>query len=361
MRPRFLIFIGILLLLIVSLLFWRRPAKQATTPNITQEITGLTNKGPAMAGVVGQTSSDKLKPISQPPATPKPESDEEKIQRIVREANQPYEQQIEFYGQVIDQDSNPLPNVKIDASVLYEHMFMPTPSGNFPITNNLARLERETGADGRFELDGAKGRNVTIEAIQRDGYEFESGLPKTFGALSGSLDEPVVFKMWSTNIHEQLITGNKHFEIIPDGRAYSINLADGTISESDTGDLKVWIQYTNQVVQGQLYDWSAGIEVINGGLLEVQQGPINSGFWPDPPFAMYSAPKDGYTSSFQFKSQIKGGQSGEIGNRFFYLRLKNGKEYGRMSINLFAPYGRLYPGLVRISYAINPSGSRILR
>jgi hypothetical protein len=32
-----------------------------------------------------------------------------------------------------------------------------------------------------------------------------------------------------------------------------------------------------------------------------------------------------------------------------------------MSINLFAPYGHLHPSLIRISYAINPSGSRILR
>lgn len=75
---------------------------------------------------------------------------------------------------------------------------------------------------------------------------------------------------------------------------------------------------------------------------------------------MYSAPADGYIPSFSLKSQIKGGQSGEIGNRYFYLLLKDGKEYGRMSINLFAPYGRLHPGLIRLSYAINPSGSRIL-
>lgn len=38
------------------------------------------------------------------------------------------------------------------------------------------------------------------------------------------------------------------------------------VSEHESGDLKVWVQYTNQVVQGRLYDWSAGIEVINGGL-----------------------------------------------------------------------------------------------
>jgi hypothetical protein len=76
---------------------------------------------------------------------------------------------------------------------------------------------------------------------------------------------------------------------------------------------------------------------------------------------MYSAPENGYTPSFQLQQQIKGGQSGEIGNRYFYLLLNDGKEYGKMSINLFAPYNDKIPGMIRLSYAINPSGSRILR
>ena len=76
---------------------------------------------------------------------------------------------------------------------------------------------------------------------------------------------------------------------------------------------------------------------------------------------MYVAPTDGYIPSFGLQQQIKGGQSGEIGDRSFYLMLKNGQEYGKMNINLYAPYGNLHPGLIRLSYAINPTGSRILR
>ena len=173
--------------------------------------------------------------------------------------------------------------------------------------------------------------------------------PHTFGASSGSIENPVVFKMWSTNIHEQLITGNKSFEIVPDGRPYFINLADDTISESEGGELKVWIQYTNQPVRGQIYDWSAEIDVINGGLLESDS------------YSMFSAPADGYVPSFVWKNQIKGGQRGSIGERRFYLKLKDGQEFGQMSIGLYAPFNNQTPGLIRLSYGINPSGSRILR
>ncbi len=68
-----------------------------------------------------------------------------------------------------------------------------------------------------------------------------------------------------------------------------------------------------------------------------------------------------YRISFQLQAQIKGGQSGEIGDRSFYLLFKSGQEYGRMNINLYAPYGHLDPGLSWLSYAINLSGSRVLR
>jgi len=147
-----------------------------------------------------------------------------------------------------------------------------------------------------------------------------------------------------------LITGEKKFQIVPDGRPYFINLTDGTIAESGTGDLKVWIKYPAQVTRGQLYDWSCEIDAVNGGLLEQPLGT-----------AMYQAPAAGYTPSFQVQQQIKGGQRGHIGERQFYLNLKNGQEYGQMSIELHAPFNDEIPGLVNLSYAINPSGSRILR
>jgi hypothetical protein len=231
----------------------------------------------------------------------------------------------------------------VDIKVVVRHWTIAEP-GTKDIT-----LAQKSGTDGRFELTGASGDVFSIESIQKDGYESEPG-QRTYGAGRGDFDNPVIFKMWSTNIHEKLIGGENAFDIVPDGRPYFINLTDGTISESSNGDLKVWIQYTNQTIRGQLYDWSAQIDVIDGGLLG---RPLGS--------AMYEAPADGYVSSFQSKQQIKGGQRGQIGDHQFYLRLRNGQEYGRMSINLHAPFNNQTPGLVRLSYAINPSGSRILR
>jgi hypothetical protein len=210
-------------------------------------------------------------------------------------------------------------------------------------------LERNSDANGRFEIHGETGEGFDVELVQKAGYDLEPG-HRSYGATGGSFEQPVIFKMWSTNIHEHLISGDNKFQIVPDGRSYFINLTDDTISESGEGDLKVWIQYTNQIVRSQLYDWSAGIEVINGGLLEESLGS-----------PMYEAATDGYVPAFHFSGQIKGGQRGDIGERQFYLKLKNGHEYGQMLISLYAPFNDQIPGLIRLSYTINPSGSHILR
>lgn len=260
---------------------------------------------------------------------------------------------------VIDQNSNALEGVEIKSGIRHWTKMDPTVVG-LGLGTTQIDIERVTGPDGRFEIHGITG-DAGGFMLTKDGYDAEPGSRGFGGGTSGSYKNPLIFKMWSTHIHEKLIAGNYSFPIVPDGRSYFINLTNGTINESGIGDLKVWVRYTNQVVHGQLYNWQAGIEVVNGGLLEVPQAVMNSGFLPNPPIAMYSAPTDGYVPSFSLKQQIKGGQQGQIGNRYFYLLLNDGKEYGRMSINLFAPFGNLHPGLVMISYAINPSGSRILR
>ena len=70
-----------------------------------------------------------------------------------------------------------------------------------------------------------------VGSLIKDGYESEPG-QYSCRAGDGNFENPVIFKMWSTNIHEKLIGGGKSFEIVPDGRPYFINLTDDTISES---------------------------------------------------------------------------------------------------------------------------------
>ena len=357
MRSKVLLLTGFVVAIVLMWFFFRQQKQgnilsKRTTQSGQPSAASLSSASVVLQKTNSLSQANVTSAVSQLSSVDDREKTNE-IRQYMESQNQP----IEFYGQVVDQDGNPLSGARMKGLTLHVKVIVPAPWGD---KDEITPIEKTTDSAGRFEVNGISGRSLEIDSIQKEGYEAEP-IKRIWGVSGGSFENPIIFKMWSTNIHEQLIIGDKAFEIVPDGRLYFIDLTTGTISESGTGDLKVWIQYTNQVVQGQLYDWSAGIEVINGGLLEVPQQAINSGFWPEPPFAMYSAPQGGYTPSFSLQRQVKGGQSGEIGNRYFYLLLKNGKEYGRMSINLFAPYGRLHPGLIRLSYAINPSGSRILK
>lgn len=281
-------------------------------------------------------SESRLKPTTLEEANAK-------IRQTLEAQNKP----IEVWGKVVDQDGASLSGVKVQAA--FGHFVWPPEQYPNGVTSGLELL---TDANGQFHIQDNSATGVGV-VLQKNGYEQESpkGSGYALGSGGGTKDNPVVLRMWGTNILQKLVAGGNHFHIVPDGRPYFINLTDGTISESEGGDLKVWIQYTNQVVRSQLYDWSAGINAINGGLLEETNLDFDS---------MFVAPKDGYMPSFHFDQQILGGQSGSTGGKF-YLMLKNGQEYGRMQFDLIAPYDARIPGLIRFSYAINPSGSRILR
>jgi hypothetical protein len=343
MKKYFGIFVLVLVLLVTALiLFYSRKTVPKAGPDklLAQTTISVTTNVNSPVQNMGTSNQMNLENVQNEKSAIQPQERVELLRRALEGKNSP----IDFYGQVIDQNSNALSGAKINVSIRHWEL-----SEN--AQSRVIRLEKETDLSGRFEINGATGDAFDLGNIQKEGYELEPNTKRGFGTSGGSFENPVIFKMWSTNIHEQLITGQKSFHIEPDGRAYFINLTDGTIAESGEGDLKVWIKYPDQVVRGQTYDWLSEIAAVNGGLLEET----------DPYSSMFTAPTDGYTSTFQYNQQIKGGQSGSTGTHRFYVMLKNGQEYGSITIELNAPYNNQIPGLIRIQYDINPSGSRILR
>lgn len=247
---------------------------------------------------------------------------------------------IDFFGETVDQTGKPLPGVQI--KIMVRHW-------TASLEGTALRVDRTSDANGMFDVHDVTGDAFDLESMSKEGYELEP-THRGYGHSGGTPGNPVLFRLWSNDIREPLITGKKSFHVQPDGRSYVIDFNKGTIAESGDGDLSTWIKYPSQITRGQTYDWLSEIDVANGGLLEVTND-----------VAMYVAPTNGYTSAFQLYQQIKGGQSGSTGERRFYVMLQNGKKYGRITIELYAPYNAQIPGLIRIEYAINPTGSRILR
>ncbi len=254
MRPRFLISLLALAAVVLTVAFWLRPVQRTAMTKPSQESVQQTNNvSSAAVSNNGQNVSSNSQSKASPPADSRPitTSFQERQLEAIQQANEKNSQPIKFYGKIIDQDGNPLSGAKINVSIQQTLASAPTASGDIPLHVNIQRFEKESGDDGRFEINNEKGEGVDIESVQKDGYEVEpDNCPHVFGPSIGAYESPAVFKMWSKNIHEQLITGEKDFEVLPDGRSHMIDLTKGTIDESGSGDLKVWIQYTNQVVRG---------------------------------------------------------------------------------------------------------------
>jgi hypothetical protein len=254
---------------------------------------------------------------------------------------------VRLYGQVVDQNGKPLPDVKISASV--RHWLQPEIMA-FAAGARFIRIIAKTDKTGRFKLSGASGDTLSIEHVEKENYQLEPGL-QSFAPASGTRDLPVVFKMWPANMHEHLITEQKSFHIATDGRLYFIDLTKGSIGEQGAGDLKLWIKIPEQVAPGQKHDWISEIQLINGGLLEETNASS----------AMYLAPQEGYAPIFRCEQQVRSNQRASTGTRRFYVKLDDRRKYGRITIELVAPYNDRVPGMVHLEYAINPSSSRVLR
>jgi hypothetical protein len=345
MRPRFLIFVVIVVLLIVALLFWRRPVQppvkteQPQTVVQTANVPITTATPPAVAPTPAPVPT-----VNQPPLVPGTDAERlEKIREQVETANVP----VYLYGVVIDQDSNAVPGVKIKSTV--RHWTMPNPNAEMTGTTEIP-LETTTGADGRFELSGATGDVFGI-LLSRDGYIISPKTPRGFGGgTSGSYENPVVFKMWKIGEKAQLITGSKFWGIIPDGRIYTIDFIQDTKTESATapGDIRVSFVRPAQVKPRTAFDWSFSMEAIQGGLIETKDD------------FMYWAPASGYQPDYQITMDSTNADwKRELDGLQFYLVSRNGQVYGRFSFDLIPDYNDV--GIFNVNWAVNPNGSRNLQ
>jgi len=316
-----------------------------TTPPSAQSINPPANTKTAPGQIVSGNSSAAVSAPTNPSVQNNSQPSPEMLRKQMESQNVP----VEFYGEVIDQDGRSLSDATVRVKVRHWNVVTPVAFG---AEGQMIPFEKQTGADGRFEITGPTGDAFDLESVEKDGYELDPSTKRGYGSLAGSFTDPIIFKMWSTNIHEQLITGKKSFPIIPDGRPYIIDLTKGTIAESGDGNLKVWVKRPAQVGFAQKFDWSCEVAPINGGILQE----------PDTSSSMYLAPTNGYKASFQYQQKVGSGWGDSTGTQRFYVMLdNNGHVFGQVSLELFAYYNDQTPGLIRIQYAVNPSGSRILR
>ena len=256
---------------------------------------------------------------------------------------------LDTYGQVIDQNGNPVAGVKIkgEAKQAWEYKTYYT----------------ETDARGLFSFVDIHGRSFFIHP-QKEGYGYnQKQLPERPQDYLADPALPLRITMYKLKGAEPMIHNDTkglpywYAFLQPNGDPARINMRtcrdDKYIGERQvTGerhyDLTIALHLDEPIkTNGNRWlvcNWSATVGITNGGLVEL---PANT-LYP------FEAPADGYQPSLTFNFPTKMAGWTDHFEKSFYFKSDQGKTYGRMTMQM-NNWGRL-----ALEIYANPAGSRNL-
>jgi hypothetical protein len=225
---------------------------------------------------------------------------------------------IAFYGRVIDQYGDPIPDAQVKLSA-NDKVFGGPPS----------RYTRKTDTGGRFSIEGIVGITLGVE-VSKPGYRvippaygkvtssglFEYGLSSR-GAYQFSKEIPTMFTLHKIGAVEPLVKiGEKNFRLARDG-------APLPVAVDEQGAHQIVLRYWNQELQqptGQRqHDWRLEIHVPNGGLLKRKDT------------SAFEAPQEGYVSTDTVEMPMS------LGNqwRSYFIKFDDGT-FARANLEMHA-------------------------
>ena len=327
-----------------SLVENKESAQVTNQPNI--DYSGSTNANQTTSSVSSNTM-DSTNPSNGAV------NDRDRLPEIFQKYNESHNIPIEFYGRFIDQDSNPVPGVKIRIAIQQTYMTSPT---SLSFGSKMIRMEKQSELDGNFVLQGEKGDGFKIEVIEKDGYKLSPSTQLNYGYVGNAApfhpdpQNPVVFKMWKLDKPQQLISHDISRIAIPvDGQPVQFDLIGGN-KVSSGGQLIVRFERNPQTLPpgNSGYDWKATFEIPDGGLVA-----NNDEF-------MYQAPENGYKNTYTVEMPNGTTNWTPVLDQKFYIQLENGKSFGSLNVHLPTFHNTPPLGLT-LDVVINPSGSRNLQ
>ena len=270
------------------------------------------------------------------------------MREIARKSNK----SIQFFGLVLDQDDNPIPSVKVTLAIRTAKEVTPG-----VIDDLFEHPIMMTGPDGRFALTDARGALLSVEAMEKSGYEVsEKGLNQAHywywrdpsQVFHPDADRPEIFRMWKKSGAEKLVSQDRMTRIPYDGRFVTFDLLTGR-ETAVGGDFRVaLVRNPQQVKWGQRnYEWTLTIEPVDGGLITSSDEQ------------MYRAPADGYQPRLVIHVPADDPQWTDDKSVEFYLKSRGGRHYSSVKLSVMAGSEKPATGLA-IRSLLNPSGSRNL-
>ncbi|HEX7653519.1 MAG TPA: carboxypeptidase-like regulatory domain-containing protein [Verrucomicrobiae bacterium] len=247
---------------------------------------------------------------------------------------------IQFYGRVVDENTNPVTGAQIDFRC---NDFSETGTSIFKSTSD---------EQGMFSIQGISGKLLTVNVTKAGYYTSKQDNDSFYYAgqnvnFTPDIYNPVLFHLRKKGKAESLTVvsypGFAHIvQLHHDGTPIELDLLNGTQTPAGTGQLKLEFWKSTAGSNDRNFDWKLQLSVPGGGLVST-----------DEEFA-FQAPQNGYQPSILIDmSATNQSWQGEIRNKY-YIKLSDGK-FGMIDFYLLPRNGAF-----TVHSAINPTGSQNL-
>jgi len=315
--------VGVLLLLITLVMFWRRAPEQpgpVEKQSRTEPITPESPSAKALPADIGQPVGSQLPERAQPSAEGR-----RTFQAI-------FNSSMSLFGKVVDQDGQPVAGARVKIGVADR----PRDSGS--------SHQRTTGPDGLFEITSVKGAGIYAEVEKERYYAGKESRRILQSGEMPTRDSPAVWRLYRKGATESLIRHDHSSTDMPmDGTPLEYDFNTRKFVGAGQGQLRAEVKVEGSMQQR--FPWWYRLSVPAGGLVRRTHE------------FDFVAPGPGYVEVLEGRidandTDWKGSFNGD-----YFVRLPNGL-FGRLQFSLSRGRDSFS---FRIDHAaINPTGSRNL-
>ena len=250
-------------------------------------------------------------------ASPAPQTEAELRQKAVAMIEKIFDTPIAFYGRVVDQNGDPVP----DADVGY------TAADRFNASGS--QYTGKSDAAGYFQITRIKGGGLLVGVGKHGYYPVEGKSSQNFGYGMGAdstrkppptKDNPAVFVLHKMGATEPLIRVEKNARIPKDGTPVTVDLMTGRLSPNGNLRVEAW---TAAPESGRKFTWRCRVTVPGGGLVE-RKGQFD-----------FEAPEDGYEESVDLGMPHDAEEWTSDQQRDYFVKLPDGR-FARVNFRMIA-------------------------
>lgn len=318
-RVRLSILAGLIVVATLLLLWWLKPLHEG-------RLGGAKSPAPALPAT-SQT------PLPRPTASP---SIEARSVEVAKKVLTMLATPINFYGRVVDQNGEPVP----DATINYGALDKFYESGS--------QYQGKSDNSGNFSINGIGGAVLRV-GVRKEGYYMIDG--KSTGAFAYGVgpdsstkaaptkDKPAIFVLQKMGITEPLIVvRERQYKVAGDGRPVEVDLATGRVVPPGKGGV-TFQQWANDRIRDKhdRFDWRFRITA-PGGLVERTDQ------------FSFEAPREGYKNIAEISMPASLGEKWRyIVNKSYFTKTRTGR-YARLSVNIYGGHDYSY-----IEAFVNPN------